>query len=151
MIYLFWRWKQNQISSFFTLCCCYSPPPISFSGINERTNTDCGRCTSAPSVRIRGYFCPYLSGITRVLPIRLQSRAGASGSSQVSGCPGLALMIAYREALPSILRRQETFDIALQRTAAEALGKILNKPRTKLQLVFFFFFFFGLEVNNKVR
>lgn len=87
----------------------------SFSGVNERTNTDCGRCTSAQSVRIRGDFCPYLSGITPALPIRPQSRAGAWGSSQVSGCPGLAGMTAYRQALPSILRHQEMFDISLSK------------------------------------
>lgn len=115
----------------------------SFSGVNERTNTVCGRCTSARSLRIRGDFCPYLSGITPALPIRLQSRAGgrcggASGSSQVSGCPGLAVTTAYRGASPGILRQQEMFDISPeQRTAAEAAQKSLRQSEGGVAAVAF--------------
>lgn len=74
----------------------------------SRGQTRRGRCTSARSGQIRVDFCPYLSGITPALPIRLQSRAGASGFSQVSGCPGLAVMTARDRIQKSFAQHPET-------------------------------------------
>lgn len=64
------------------------------------------RRTSTRSGQIRADFCPYLSGITPALPIRLQARAGAF--SQVSGCPGLAVMTARDRIQKSFAQHPRT-------------------------------------------
>lgn len=66
------------------------------------------RRTSTRSGQIRADFCPYLSGITPALPIRLQARAGASAFSQVSGCPGLAVMTARDRIQKSFAQHPRT-------------------------------------------